>query len=87
MGTAQSRVRGIQRLHTVELSYKTIATELKCSFTTIAEALHLTDSESPRIKHGRKKIITPEISRSIETLSLMDSTLANNQIKAKVQER
>jgi hypothetical protein len=38
------------------------------------------------MKSGRKKIITPEISRDIEMLSLMDSLLTNDQIKAKVQE-
>jgi hypothetical protein len=87
MGAAQSRVRGIQRLHTVGLSDKTIATELKCSYTTIAEAANSTGSESPHIKFGRKKIITPGISCYMETLSLMDLFLTNDQIKAKVQER
>jgi hypothetical protein len=87
MGAAQSRVRGIQRLHAAELRSKTIATERKCSYTTIAEALHSTDSKSPPVKRRRKKIIVPEISRCIETLSLMDSPLTNNQIKTKIQER
>jgi hypothetical protein len=78
MGGAQSRVRGIQRLHTAGLSYKTIATDLKCSYPIIAVALHSTDSESPPMKRGRKKIITPEISRCIERLSLMDLLLADD---------
>jgi hypothetical protein len=64
-----------QRLHTAGLSYKIIAIKLKHSYTTIAEALYSTDSEFPLIKRGRKKIITPEISCYIQTLSLMDSLL------------
>jgi hypothetical protein len=87
MSAVQSRVRGIQRLHTAGLSYKTIATELRCSDTTIAEALHSTDFEFSPIKHDRKKIITPEISHYIKILLLIDSLLTNDQVKAKVQER
>jgi hypothetical protein len=70
-----------------ELISKTITTELKYSYTTVAEALDSTDSESPPIKRDEKKIITPEISRSIETLSLMDSLLTNDQIKVNVRGR
>jgi hypothetical protein len=32
-------------------------------------------------------VITPEVSRYIETLFLMDARLSNAQIKAKVEER
>jgi hypothetical protein len=87
MLATQSRVQRIQRLHTAGLRDKTIATELKCSYTIIDEVLHSTDSESPPIQRGRKKIIRPEISHYIDTLSLMDSILTSDQIKAKVQER
>jgi transposase len=86
MGAAQFRVQGIQRLHMAGLSYKTIASELKCSYKTIAEALHSTDSESLPIERGPKKITRPKISRYIEMLSLMDSLLTNDQINAKAQE-
>jgi hypothetical protein len=79
MGAAQSRVRGIQHLHTAALSSKTIATELKYSSTTIAEALYSTDSESPPVKRDLEKTITSEISPYIEILSLMDSLLTNDR--------
>jgi hypothetical protein len=84
---AQSRARGIQGLHTAGLRYKTTATELKCSNMTFVIAIHSTDSESPAIKRGQTKMLMPDISYYIETLSLMDSLLTNDQIKAKVQER
>jgi hypothetical protein len=81
MGASQFCVQGIQCLHRAGLSYKTITTELKYRYATIAEARHSTDSESPRIKRGGKKIITPKISHYIEMLSLMNLLLANDQIK------
>jgi hypothetical protein len=70
-GRPQSPVQGIQRLYTVGVSYKTLAIEPNFSSTTLAEAMYSTDSESPLIHGGPKKVIPPEISSYIETSSLM----------------
>jgi hypothetical protein len=87
MGNSHSRTQGIQRLHTSSATYRVIAVSFQCSHTAIARAIHSDIPSYPAIKRGRKKLITPEISRLGETLSLMDVLLSNAQIKAKVQER
>jgi hypothetical protein len=50
-----------------------IARTLQCSHTTITDAIHSDMLRSPAIKRGRRPVITPEVSRYIEILSLMDA--------------
>jgi hypothetical protein len=87
MGNNQSRAQGIKRLHASGASHRDITWTLQCSHTTNADAIHFGMPSSPAIKRGRRLVITPEVSRYIETLPLMDARLSNSQIKAKVEER
>jgi hypothetical protein len=87
MGNSQSRAQGMKRPHAAGASYRDIARTLQCSHTTIADAIHSDVPPSPAIKRSRRRVITPEVSCYIETLSLMDACLSNVQIKAKVEVR
>jgi hypothetical protein len=87
MANSQLRAQGIKRLHASGANDRNIARSLQCSHTTIADAIHSDMPPSPAIKRGRRPVITPEVFRYVETLSLMDAHLSNAQIKAKVEER
>jgi transposase len=84
MSNSYSRAPGIQSFHALGASYRAIARSFQCGYTTITDAIHSDIPPSPAIKRGRKKLITPEISRCIETLPLMDALLSNASTKAKV---
>jgi hypothetical protein len=87
MGNSHSRAQDIQRLHTLGPIHRAIARSFQCRHTTIVDAIHSDMPPSPAVKRGRKKLITPGISRYTETLSLMDVLLFNAEIKTKMQER
>jgi hypothetical protein len=82
MGNSQSRAQGIKHFHASGASYRDIARTLQCSHTTIADVIHSDMPPSPAIKRGRRPVVMPEVSRYIETLSLMDARLSNAKIKA-----
>jgi hypothetical protein len=87
MGNTRPRTQGIQRLYESGASYRAIARSFQCIHTTMAHAIHSDMAPFPAISQGQKKLITREISRYIEILSMMDAILSNAQITAKVQER
>jgi hypothetical protein len=85
MGANRSRPEQIHRLLGAGCTYRFIAHEFHCSFSSISDAR--TPSDVTPKQMGRPKKITPEISSFIETVSRLDACLTHQHIANLIHQR
>jgi hypothetical protein len=95
MGNAQSQADGIAKMLQNDSTYEVICDIMHCRRRKVSQIVKAmrdpNHQEGQRIHLPRSnklpKNVTNEISRSIETLSLLDATLTNREIRTKIIER
>jgi hypothetical protein len=96
MGNSQSQTDGIVQMLQHGCTSECICHTIHCSKRKVSQVVHTMHDENyhegdairlTAIRQGAPDKVTPEISSDIETISLLDAMLTNQEIRTKIIER